>query len=294
MLTFLTIERPDTANLRPCRWAILIACWMRWMCEANEAISTRPFASAKIWWKAWPTWLSEPVLPSTSMFVESPISASTPSSPMRASLVDVGDAAVDRALVELVVARVDDRPQRRADDDRERVGNAVAHGAEADLERPQLDDRVVGHLVDLGRLEQAVLVELRLRDREGETARVDRRVDVAQHERQGAVVVFVAVRDEEAEDVVAALTQVADVGQHEVDAEHVVAREGETAVDDDDLAVVFDRGHVLADLPHASQGDDLQGFGGQLVSVCQWVRPTTPRGGRDRLTALAGHCQRLA
>ena len=79
-------------------------------------------------------------------------------------------------------------------------------------------------------------------------------VELAQHERQGAEMVLVAVRDDEAEDVVATLAQVADVGQHEVDAEHVVAREGEAAVDDDDLAVVLDGGHVLADLAHGRRG----------------------------------------
>ena len=79
MLTFFTMERPETANLRPCRWAICTACWMRWMCDEKQAISTRPSDSAKMRWKAWPTWLSEPVLPSLSMLVESARRASTPS-----------------------------------------------------------------------------------------------------------------------------------------------------------------------------------------------------------------------
>ncbi len=87
MLTFLIIERPATANTRPCRWAMRIACWMRWMWLAKLAMMTRPSASAKIWWKAWPTWLSEPVDPSTSEFVESAMSTRTPSSPRRASVL---------------------------------------------------------------------------------------------------------------------------------------------------------------------------------------------------------------
>ena len=82
MLTFLTIERPETANLRPCRWAIWIACWTRWMCEAKQARMTRPSASAKIWWKAWPDLaLRAGASPRTSALVESASSASTPSSP---------------------------------------------------------------------------------------------------------------------------------------------------------------------------------------------------------------------
>ena len=84
MLAFLTIERPERANLRPCRWAMVIACWTRWMCEAKLATITRPSASAKIWWKAWPTVLSEAVEPGASALVESPSNARTPFSPSRA------------------------------------------------------------------------------------------------------------------------------------------------------------------------------------------------------------------
>jgi hypothetical protein len=63
MFTFFCIERPETANLRPCRSAIWMACWTRWMCEAKQATMTRPSASAKIWWNACPTMLSEAVDP---------------------------------------------------------------------------------------------------------------------------------------------------------------------------------------------------------------------------------------
>ena len=84
MLAFLTMERPERANLRPCRWAMVIACWMRWMCEAKLATITRPSASAKIRWKALLTVLSEAVDPGASALVESPSNARTPFSPSRA------------------------------------------------------------------------------------------------------------------------------------------------------------------------------------------------------------------
>ena len=87
MLTFLIIERPETANLRPCRWAIWMACCTRWMCEAKQATMTRPSASAKIWWNAWPTTASDGVEPLWTALVESPSSASTPCSPRRAKVL---------------------------------------------------------------------------------------------------------------------------------------------------------------------------------------------------------------
>ena len=123
-------------------------------------------------------------------------------------LVDVGHAAVDRRVVELVVAGVHDAALGRLDDDRQGVGHAVAHGAEAHGERREVEHRVLGHLVQLDHLEQTVLVELRLGEGQREAAAVDRHVDVAQDVGEGAEVVLVAVGDEEGEHVVAALAQV--------------------------------------------------------------------------------------
>ena len=123
----------------------------------------------------------------------------------------------------------------------------------------EIEHRVFGDLVQLDHLEQAVLVELRLGEGQREAAAVDRHVDVAQHVGERAEMVFVAVGDEEGEHVVAALAQEGDVGQDEVDAQHLVAREGQPAVDHDDLAAVLDGRHVLADLAHPAERDDLQG-----------------------------------
>ena len=77
--------------------------------------------------------------------------------------------------------------------------------------------------------------------------------EVAQHPRQRAEVVLVAVRDDDRLDVVDVLAQVREVGQHEVDAHHLGRREAQPAVDDDDPAVVLDDRHVLADLADASR-----------------------------------------
>ena len=67
-----------------------------------------------------------------------------------------------------------------------------------------------------------------------------------------------AVRDDDRLDVVDALAQVREVGQHEVDAHHLGRREAQAAVDDDDPAVVLDDRHVLADLADAPEREDAQ------------------------------------
>ncbi len=70
--------------------------------------------------------------------------------------------------------------------------------------------------------------------------------------------VLVAVGDDDRLDVAGALAQVGEVGQHEVDADHLGRREAQADVDDDDPPVVLDDGHVLAYLPEPSEGQDAQ------------------------------------
>ena len=57
------------------------------------------------------------------------------------------------------------------------------------------------------------------------------------------------------------LAEVLEVGQHEVDAEMLVAWERQPGVDDDDAAVGFDHGQVLADLAQAAERDDSRALG---------------------------------
>ena len=76
-----------------------------------------------------------------------------------------------------------------------------------------------------------------------------------------------AVGDDDRLDVVDALAQVGEVGQHEVDAHLLGGREAQPGVDDDDPAVVLDDGHVLADLAHASEREDAQGAAHAVEAV---------------------------
>ena len=139
MLTFFCIERPETANLRPCRWAIWMACCTRWMCEAKQATMTRPSASAKIWWNAWPT-IALGGGRARGLGVGGV--GQQRQHALLAELgerVDVGDAPVDRRVVELVVAGEDDGAEVGPEHDRQGVGDAVAHGHERELERPEAE-----------------------------------------------------------------------------------------------------------------------------------------------------------
>jgi hypothetical protein len=71
-------------------------------------------------------------------------------------------------------------------------------------------------------------------------------------------VVLVAVGEDDRLDVLGAVAQVGEVGQDEVDAEHLGGREHQPGVDDDDAALVLDHGHVLADLAQSPERQHAQ------------------------------------
>jgi hypothetical protein len=83
--------------------------------------------------------------------------------------------------------------------------------------------------------------------------------ELAQDPRQAADVVLVAVGEHDRVDLVAAVEQVGEVGDDEVDAVHLGGGEADAHVDHDDAAVVLDDGHVLADLAQASEREDAEG-----------------------------------
>ena len=93
-----------------------------------------------------------------------------------------------------------------------------------------------------------------------------------------------------ADDVVGRSTQPGEVGQHEVDAEHVGVGEHEPAVEEQDAALDLDHGAVAADLAEAAEEGDVNGSWHQLRSV-EHLDGRGPRDlratGPDRQAALA-------
>ena len=172
--------------------------------------------------------------------------------------VEVAQLAVDRGVVELEVAGVDDGPDRGPERDAHRVRDRVADPERDDRERA--DRQLVARL----EREQRVVVELVLLDLVAQQAARERaRVDgdareLGQDVRQAADVVLVGVGDEERPDLVAVLLEVRHVGHDEVDAEHLLVGEHQAAVDDDDVVAVLEHVHVLADLPHPAERDDAE------------------------------------
>ena len=171
----------------------------------------------------------------------------------------VGLEAVDRRVVELPVARVHDSPGRRLHHDRDRIGDRVRDAHELEAEAAELERRAFG--VGLEQLRDGgdtVLLELRADEAERQARRDDALdVHLAEDVRQRADVVLVAVRQHDGEHAPA--LEVGEVGQHEVDAQVLVAREREARVDDDHVVAELVDGHVLADLAEPAERNDAQG-----------------------------------
>ena len=94
-----------------------------------------------------------------------------------------------------------------------------------------------------------------LDEAEREAGAVHGHVHRLQDEREGADVVLVPVSEEDGLEQAGAFGEVGDLGDDDVDAEHLVLGEHHPHVDDHDVALVFEHHHVAADLAEAAEGN---------------------------------------
>ena len=126
--------------------------------------------------------------------------------------------------------------------------------------RDRLDRIARAHVIELDLLGHLMLGELGLDDAAGQARGVDRRVALAQHIRDRTDVVLMAVRDHVAAQLFQVALEVGRVRDDQINAQHVVIREGYAAVNDQNVVAVLDHGHVLADLIEAAKRYNLQFF----------------------------------
>ncbi len=178
-------------------------------------------------------------------------------------VAEVGDPAVQRQLVHLEVAGVQHGAAGGAEEHGEGVRDRVVDGDEFAFERAELLDLALGD--GLGDRLDPVFLQLRLD--EGQRQLGAHQGDVgaqAQQVRDGADVVLVAVGQDDGDDVIEAVLDVGEIGQDQVDAGLGFLGEEDAAVDDEQLAVDFEDGHVAADLPQSAERNDPQGVLGQF------------------------------
>src|SRR6185369_1181010 len=166
--------------------------------------------------------------------------------------------AVDRGMIDLEVAGVDDHPLRRGYRQGAAVDDRMGHAQELDPETadtygvPGLDGNQFHFPVQL------VLLQLGTDQAERQGGAVDRDVQLQQDKGEGADVVFVPVGQADRADVCGPLAQPADIGDHVVDPEHVGGGKHQAAIDDENIVAVLVGHHVHADFAQAAESDNLQ------------------------------------
>ena len=169
--------------------------------------------------------------------------------------VQVEGLAVERRLIDLEVAGVQQHALRRAHDDRHAVGHAVRDAHELQRER---SDRNRRSGLDLDRLRlERVLLELVLDERQRQRRAVDRAVEMRQHVGHAADVIFVAVRQHQRLQLSLAVLEIGEVGDDQIDARQIRLRKHRAGVDDDSRLPTRDGHHVEAELAQAAERHDI-------------------------------------
>ena len=173
--------------------------------------------------------------------------------------------AVDRRLIDLEVAGVQDDADRRVNRQRDAVGHAVRDANELDAKPADLHDIARPHRVQTILDVQTMLVELGPHERERQRGAVDRTIDVRQQIGHGPDVVLVPMREHERRH--ALLLQLGQVGNDEIDAEDLAFRERHAGIDDETRVAAHEGHEVHAELSEAPERDDFNrrtGRGGRV------------------------------
>src|SRR5581483_1663259 len=186
----------------------------------------------------------------------------------------VGRFRIDRCVIDLEVAGVNDRAGIGRDRKAERIDDGVRDANRLDAKCSRFD-----HVAWLNRTQfrlDAEFIELVFDEPEGERHSVHRHVETLDEERHGADVIFMAVREKHRTNRVGALEEIRHVGNDDVDAERGGVGEHHSAVDDDGIAAVLVDHEVHPDLAETAERDDAEGCATHRSSN-PWWRDRRPR-----------------
>ena len=164
---------------------------------------------------------------------------------------------VDGGVVNLEVAADHHGARRAGDGNGAGACDGVAHMDEAAGELAQLDF-IPGLYHMQGDVGDAVLLELQVHQGQRQLGAVQGRGHLAQNIRRCADMILMPVGEQVAADVLLLGHQIAHIGDHQINAQHILLGEDAAAVHHNDIVLVFEDRHVLADFIHAAQGDDAQ------------------------------------
>ncbi len=226
------------------------------MLDANAATISLPVALVKISSNASTTSSSEPVKPRRSMFVLSANSASTPAPPSSAK------RCTSKCWPSIGVWSILKSPVWTTTPAGVWMASATQSGMLCVTRMNSISNgptvtRSRGRTGTSRAPVDAVLLELRLDQRQRQRRAVDRAVDERQHVRHAADVILVAVRQHERGDA-PFLLQVGQIRNDAVDAEQLGVREHHARVDDDRRLAPGEREHVHAELAEPAERHDFE------------------------------------
>ena len=177
-------------------------------------------------------------------------------------VAELGEAAkichlpIDRRIVELEIARMDDHADGGLDRQPNCIGDGVVDTNKTDAEAADVDDIPRHHRVQIARI-NAVFLETPFENPERQTRPVDGYGNLLHHIGQCPDMILVPVRQNNRLDLIPVLDQIGNIRNDEVDAEHILLREHEPGVHNENLIIHADGSHVLSDLAKTAKRYDL-------------------------------------
>ncbi len=228
--------------------------------EAKVVTSTLPFAAATTSSSPPRTVASEPEGSALKTLVESHTIASTPSSPIAFSASSLVGAPICGAASHLPVAGVEHLAVGRVDQQRIGLGDRMGERHVADAERAELERSAELDDVELDLAGDPFLLQLVGDQAGGEGRGVERHAEIGGHIGNRADMILMAVGEDDAEQVLAALLDELEVGQDQFDARIARIGEGHAKIDHQPFAVAAIEIDVHADLAGAAEGEEEKFF----------------------------------
>ena len=172
---------------------------------------------------------------------------------------DVVRDVVGQGELALGLGQVHDLAERRVHGDPDGVGDGVADVVRLKLDLADAERLPHGDLAEVGALVELVLLQLRADESERQLRAVDRCRHLPEEVRERADVILMGVGDEDAAEAALPLPDVGEVGDDDVDPEHLLLGEHEAGVDEDEVVVDLQDERVAADLAQAAERDDPDG-----------------------------------
>src|ERR1700680_1558199 len=167
--------------------------------------------------------------------------------------VEVEKSIVGRRGIDLEIAGMNDHAERSVYGERNTIYQAVRDLNRVNRKRTDLESLSGGDFIQLGIVEQTVLVQLVFHVSKRELRAPDRNIQFGKNPRQRANVIFVTMSENNSTNMLAVLGQIGDVGNDNIHAEKFGFGEHEAGIDDNNV-VAPAHGHTIhAELAEAAQ-----------------------------------------